>query len=92
MGSKKKKPMGLKFNLYAIDRKTSLAVTDEFSKDFGEDHGLMDAIGIPIHDNINNGDFEVQQWWIPILQPHFKQIIDLSKYKYFISFDYRDKW
>lgn len=84
--------MGLKYNLCSFDKKTDSAVIDEFSKDFGEDHTVMDAIGIPIHDNINNGAFDVEEWWVPILQPHFKQTIDLSKYNYSISFDYRDKW
>lgn len=84
--------MGLKYNLWAYDKKTDKGVYEEYSKDFGEDHKVMDAIGIPIHDNINNGSFDVEQWWVPILQPHFKKPIDLSKYDYQISFDYRDKW
>ncbi|ENN4239838.1 cloacin, partial [Salmonella enterica subsp. enterica serovar Typhimurium] len=47
-------------------------------------------LGVPLKDNINNGWFDVEKRWVPILQPYFKNVIDISKFDYFVSFDYRD--
>ncbi|MDU4664836.1 MAG: colicin E3-like toxin immunity protein [Enterobacter hormaechei] len=29
---------------------------------------------------------------MPLLQPHFQNRIDTTKFNYFVAFDYRDKW
>ncbi|ARS97643.1 hypothetical protein B9G35_29960 (plasmid) [Klebsiella pneumoniae] len=51
---------------------------------------LLQIVGMPLKDNINNGWFDVEKSWVSILQPHFKNVIDISKFDYFVSFVYRD--
>ncbi|MBS0847274.1 colicin E3-like toxin immunity protein [Citrobacter sp. JGM124] len=82
--------MGLKFNLTWFDKKTNEFKGEEYSKDFGDDGSVIESLGIPLDGSINNGDFKVSKEWIPLLQPLFKDEIDLSKGSYYVSFDYRD--
>lgn len=82
--------MGLKLNLTWFDKKTKSFVGEEYSKDFGDDGSVIESLGLPLKDNINNGDFVVKPEWIVFLQPHFKNKIEIDKYKTYVSFDYRD--
>lgn len=84
--------MGLKLRLEWFDRKTELLVGKEYSKDLGDDGSVIESLGLPLKDNINNGGFDVEKKWGPILQPYFKNKIDVDEYWYQISFDYRDEW
>lgn len=84
--------MGLKLRLEWFDRKTELLVGKEYSKDLGGDGSVIESLGLPLKDNINNGGFDVEKKWGPLLQPYFKNKIDVDEYWYQISFDYRDKW
>ncbi|MCW9474341.1 colicin E3-like toxin immunity protein (plasmid) [Klebsiella michiganensis] len=84
--------MGLKLRLEWFDRKTELLVGKEYSKDLGDDGSVIESLGLPLKDNINNGGFDVEKKWGPLLQPYFKNKIDVDEYWYQISFDYRDKW
>jgi len=82
--------MGLKLRLTCFDRKTSVLKEEEYSKDLGDDGSIIETLGMPLKDNINNGWFDVEIKWVPILQPYFESVIDISKFNYFISFIYRD--
>lgn len=84
--------MGLKLRLEWFDRKTELLVGKEYSKDLGDDGSVIESLGLPLKDNINNGGFDVEKEWGPLLQPYFKNKIDVDEYWYQISFDYRDEW
>ncbi|WLH63287.1 colicin E3-like toxin immunity protein [Pseudomonas sp. FP2300] len=84
--------MGLKLKLSWYDKKTELGEGREYSKDFGDDPWVLDALGVPVEDNINVGGFNVNDEWAGILQPHFEHALDLSMYDYQVSFDYRDIW
>ncbi len=84
--------MGLKISLEWYDKKSELGVGEEMSQDFGEDPIVLETLGIPIENNINNGGFNVEEGWIVHLQPHFQHAIDLSAYDYQVAFDYRDVW
>ncbi|HCZ9102425.1 TPA: cloacin immunity family protein [Klebsiella michiganensis] len=84
--------MGLKLRLEWFDRKTELLVGKEYSKDLGDDGSVIESLGLPLKDNINNGGFDVEEKWGPLLQPYFKNKIDVDEYWYQISFDYRDEW
>lgn len=84
--------MGLKLRLEWFDRKTELLVGKEYSKDLGDDGSVIESLGLPLKDNINNGGFDVEKKWGPSLQPYFKNKIDVDEYWYQISFDYRDEW
>lgn len=84
--------MGLKLRLEWFDRKTELLVGKEYSKDLGDDGSVIESLGLPLKDNINNGGFDVEKKWGPLLQPYFKNKIDVDEYWYQISFDYRDEW
>jgi hypothetical protein len=84
--------MGLKIRLEWYDKKTEIGQGEELSKDFGEDGSVIEALGMPIENNINNGGFDVASNWIGILQPHFHHIINLSSYDYQVAFVYRDNW
>ncbi|HFT8040548.1 TPA: colicin E3-like toxin immunity protein [Klebsiella aerogenes] len=84
--------MGLKLRLEWFNKQTDLLVGKEHSKDFGDDGSVIESLGIPLKDNINNGGFDLEESWIPLLQPHFKNKIETDKNLYQISFDYRDSW
>ena len=62
----------MKIRLQWYDMKTELDEGTEFSNVFGENMEIM-AIGlrIPTKNNVNNGFFDVEAEWIPVLQPHF---------------------
>lgn len=84
--------MGLKLRLQWFDRKTELGVGCEYSKDFGDDDTIMvDELGIPTKDNVNNGEFDLQPNWIKVLQPYFQHIIIQYEYHYTVAFDYQDE-
>ena len=82
--------MGLKLHIHWFDKKNEEFKGGEYSKDFGDDCSVIERLGMPLKDNINNGWFDVEKRWVPILQPYFKNVIDISKFDYFVSFDYRD--
>ncbi|SXG98010.1 colicin E3-like toxin immunity protein [Klebsiella variicola] len=84
--------MGLKLRLEWFNKQTDLLVGKEYSKDFGDDGSVIESLGIPLKDNINNGGFDLEESWIPLLQSHFKNKIETDKNLYQISFDYRDSW
>lgn len=84
--------MGLKLRLEWFNKQTDLLVGKEYSKDFGDDGSVIESLGIPLKDNINNGGFDLEESWIPLLQPYFKNKIETDKNLYQISFDYRDSW
>ena len=82
--------MGLKFHIHWFDKKTEEFKGGEYSKDFGDDGSVIESLGMPLKDNINNGCFDVKNEWVSLLQPYFKHKINLSDSSYFVSFDYRD--
>jgi hypothetical protein len=84
--------VGLKVRLEWYDKETELGIGRELSKDFGDDGSVIESLGMPIENNINNGGFDVLSHWVSILQPHFKHVIDSSSYDYQIAFVYRDHW
>lgn len=84
--------MGLKLRLEWFNKQTDLLVGKEYSKDFGDDGSVIESLGIPLKDNINNGGFDLEESWVPLLQPYFKNKIETDKNLYQISFDYRDSW
>ncbi|MBK5352141.1 cloacin [Pseudomonas sp. TH41] len=84
--------MGLKLRLEWYDKQTELCQGEESSKDLGDDESILDSLGIPVENNINNGGFDVANHWIEIIQPHFQHSIVLATYDYQIAFDYRDSW
>ncbi|MBO1541715.1 colicin E3-like toxin immunity protein [Pseudomonas sp. OA65] len=84
--------MGLKLKLDWYDKETELGEGREYSKDFGDDPWVLDALGVPVENNINIGGFDVGDEWARILQPHFEHTMDLAMYDYQVSFDYRDVW
>ncbi|UZE24719.1 cloacin immunity family protein [Pseudomonas sp. B21-056] len=84
--------MGLKLRLEWFSKQTESYEGEEYSKDLGEDGTVMEALGIPFENNINNGGFNVPQEWVKILQSYFQHPIDCSSYIYQASFDYRDSW
>ncbi|SDB26539.1 Cloacin immunity protein [Pseudomonas sp. NFACC23-1] len=84
--------MGLKIRLRWFDKKTEFLIEKEYSKDFGDDFVVLEELGVSIEQDINNGNFDVGAKWIGTLQPHFEHALDLSRYDYQVSFDYRDVW
>lgn len=67
-------------------------ISTEYSKDFGGDDTIIELLELPLDDTMNSGEFEVAQSWVILIQPHFKKIIVIDNYDYFIEFDYRDEW
>ena len=67
--------MGLKLRLTWFDKKTSDFKGKEYSKDFGDDGSVIESLGMPLKDNINNGEFDMKKEWVLLLQPFFKNQI-----------------
>jgi len=84
--------MGLKIRLEWYDKETELGEGEELSQDFGDDGSVIEALGMQIENNINNGGFDVGPHWVNTLQSHFDHVIRLSTYDYQVAFIYRDKW
>lgn len=82
--------MGLKLRLTWFDKKTSDFKGEEYSKDFGDDGSVIESLGMPLKDNINNGEFDLKKEWVALLQPFFKNQIKPDLDNYYIAFDYRD--
>ncbi len=61
--------MGLKSRLAWYDRNTGQGEGVEFSQDFGDDVSIMDKLGLSIDHDINNGEFDIANEWLAILQP-----------------------
>ena len=81
--------MDLKLRLAWYDRNTGQGEGVEFSQDFGDDVSIMDKLGLSIDHDINNGEFDIANEWLAILQPFFMQSIDLGLFNYQISFNYK---
>ncbi|AUU11503.1 cloacin [Serratia marcescens] len=84
--------MGLKLRLTWFDKNNDDFKGEEYSKDFGDDDSLIDALGLPLDDTMNNGEFDVKESWVALIQPYFTSKISTEKFDYFLSFNYRDKW
>jgi hypothetical protein len=82
--------MGLELRLEWYDKTTHECEGEESSKDLGDDESVLNALGIPVEGNINNGSFNVVEKWIATIQPYFQHEIALSTYDYQVSFDYAD--
>jgi hypothetical protein len=84
--------MGLKVRLRWFDKETEVLLGTEYTKDFGNDFAVLDDLSLSMRRDVNNGNFDVDDGWVEILQPYFKNTLELSKYDYQVSFDYRDIW
>ncbi|OBU11206.1 colicin E3-like toxin immunity protein [Morganella psychrotolerans] len=84
--------MGLKLRLEWFDKKTELLIGEEYSKDLGDDDTVIEQTVKPKENIINNGGFDVIPAWVSYLQKHLAHKIELDKYDYQVSFDYRDTW
>ncbi|WP_410003835.1 colicin E3-like toxin immunity protein [Pseudomonas lini] len=84
--------MGLKLRLEWYDKQTQLCQGEESSKDLGDDESVLNALGIPVENNINNGGFNVIEKWVATIQPFFQHDIALTTYDYQIAFDYSEAW
>ena len=84
--------MGLKLRLEWFDKQTENFQGEESSHDLGDDESVLNALGIPVENNINNGGFNVGIQWVAIIQPYFHHSIEIADSDYQISFDYRENW
>ncbi|WP_434674074.1 colicin E3-like toxin immunity protein [Pseudomonas sp. R1-15] len=84
--------MGLKLRLEWYGKQIESFEGEEYSGDLGDDGAVIDALGIPFENNINNGGFNVPLEWVEILRPYFQHSIDWDRYDYQVAFDYRDSW
>jgi hypothetical protein len=84
--------MGLKLRLEWFHKQTENFEGEEFSDDLGDDESVLNALGIPVENNINNGGFNVGSQWAAIIQPYFRHTIEITDSDYQISFDYRENW
>lgn len=82
--------MGFKLYIYWFDKKIEEFKGGEYLKDFGDDGFVIESLGMFLKDNINNGWFDVEKLWVLILQLYFKNVIDISKFDYFVFFVYWD--
>ena len=85
--------MGLKLHTQWFDKQTEEFINEEFSVDFDDDDFLIiKTINSSEENIINNGVFNLDNEWISEIQKYVKHKIDVSKYLYQVSFDYRDQW
>ncbi|MEI7143536.1 colicin E3-like toxin immunity protein [Pectobacterium brasiliense] len=84
--------MGLKLRVNWFDKTTDDFIGKEYSNDFGDDDKIIEALGLPLDDTMNNGFFDVIPDWVPVLQSHIEHKFDLKKFDYQVAFDYRDEW
>jgi hypothetical protein len=61
--------MGLKIRLEWYDKETELGEGEDLSQDFGDDASVIEAFGMPIENNINNGGFDVGPHWVNSFNP-----------------------
>jgi hypothetical protein len=74
-----------KISLAWYDKETELGERVEWPQDFGDDGSMIEALGMPMENNINNGGFDVIAHWASTLQPHFHSI-RMSSYDYHVAF------
>ena len=82
--------MGLKVRLEWFDRTTERLRGTEDSADLGDDYSLISKLGLSAAEDINNGMFDLQKEWLPLIKTYFSHEIALSESDYFIAFDYED--
>lgn len=51
--------MGLKLRLEWYSKQTESYEGEEYSEDLGDDDSVIEALGIPVENNINNGGFNI---------------------------------
>lgn len=84
--------VGLKLRLEWYNKQTQQCEGEEYSEDLGDDETVLNALGVPVENNINNGGFNVIEQWTAVIQPYFQHLIVSTTYDYQISFDYSDAW
>ncbi|MFW9270294.1 colicin E3-like toxin immunity protein [Pseudomonas sp. NR3] len=84
--------MGLKLRLEWYSKQTESFEGEEYTEDLGDDGSVVEALGIPFDNNINNGGFDLLLDWVGIIQPYFQHSIDWVSYDYQIAFEYLDNW
>ncbi len=82
--------MGNKLILTWFDKKTEEFKGEEYYKDFGDDGSVIESLGIPLKDNINNGEFDLKKEWVPLIHTFFKNQLIPDVDNCYIDFDYRD--
>ncbi|MFP6832570.1 MAG: colicin E3-like toxin immunity protein [Pseudomonas sp.] len=82
--------MGLKLRMEWYNTATLEFQGEESSTDLGDDESVLNALGIPVEGNINNGSFNILEKWVATIQPHFQHQITMSTNDYQISFDYSE--
>ena len=73
-----------------MTKKTECIVENERSEDFGDDVTIVEALSLSTKYDVNNGRFDVEREWLTTLQPLFEHRIDLNKFNYQVSFNYKN--
>jgi len=81
--------MGLKVRLAWFNKSTGLGEGKELSSDFGDDVAVLVRLKLSAEHDINNGEFNVGDDWLTILQPLFVHRINLDAFDYQVSFNYK---
>lgn len=81
--------MGLKVRLAWYNKSTELGEGKELSSDFGDDVAILVQLNLSAEQDINNGEFNVKDDWLTILQPLFVHYINLDAFDYQVSFNYK---
>ena len=81
--------MGLKVRLAWYNKSTGLGEGKELSSDFGDDVAILVQLNLSAEQDINNGEFNVKDDWLTILQPLFVHYINLDAFDYQVSFNYK---
>ncbi|MCU1726608.1 cloacin immunity family protein [Pseudomonas sp. 7P_10.2_Bac1] len=81
--------MGLKVRLAWYSKRTELGEGKELSSDFGDDVAILVQLNLSAEQDVNNGEFDVKDDWLIILQPLFVHCVNLDAFDYQVSFNYK---
>ncbi|MFJ2331358.1 colicin E3-like toxin immunity protein [Pseudomonas helleri] len=81
--------MGLKVRLAWYNKSTGQGEGKELSSDFRDDVAVLVRLKLSAEHDINNGEFNVNDDWLAVLQPLFVHYIDLGAFDYQVSFNYK---
>ncbi|MBO0493601.1 colicin E3-like toxin immunity protein [Pseudomonas sp. Marseille-Q1929] len=84
--------MVMKIRLRWYEKHSNDLKADEYSADIDDGDSFFEALDLSEETAIYADVFNVIPNWITTLQPHFKHMIDPTRFDYQISFRYQGAW
>ena len=84
--------MVMKIRLRWYEKHSNDLKADEYSAEIDDGDSFFEALDLSEETAIYADVFNVLPNWITTLQPHFKHMIDPTRFDYQISFRYQGAW